>query len=169
MSEDPDARRMIDGREETDEELGERLNREVAELLEGLRVTLPGVQVLFAFLLTVPFTERYRTLDQTEKRVYFAAVLAAAISSLLLIAPAANHRLLFREGVKEAMLRAANKLAIAGFITLAAGIGLSLHLVTTMVYGFRAAGMVAAAVGLLTVFAWFVFPRLLKEDEENGG
>ena len=144
-----------------------RRDRELGELLQELRVAITGVQVLFAFLLTVPFTPRFPSLDESQRRVYFAAVLAAAVSSLLLIAPAANHRLLFREGVKEAMLRAANKLAIAGFVTLALGIGLSLYLVTTMVYATNTAVLVAIAIGVLTVFAWFVFPRLLKEDEER--
>ena len=145
----------------------ERRDRELGELLQELRVAITGVQVLFAFLLTVPFTQRFPSLDQSQRRVYFAAVLAAAVSSLLLIAPAANHRLLFREGVKEAMLKAANKLAIAGFIMLALGIGLSLYLVTTMVYQTGTAILVAVGVGLLTFFAWFVFPRLLKEDERR--
>lgn len=147
----------------------ERRDRELGELLQELRVAITGVQVLFAFLLTVPFTQRFTSLDPSQRRVYFAAVLTAAISSLLLIAPAANHRLLFREGVKEAMLHAANKVAIAGFVTLALGIGLSLYLVTTMVYTTGTAVLVAIAVGLLTLFAWFVFPRLLKEDEERKG
>lgn len=151
----------------TTETSKERRDRELGELLQELRVAITGVQVLFAFLLTVPFTERFPSLDTSQRRVYFAAVLAAAVSSLLLIAPAANHRLLFREGVKEAMLRAANRLAIAGFVTLALGIGLSLYLVTTMVYATSTAVLVAIGVGVLTVFAWFVFPRLLKEDEER--
>jgi Flp pilus assembly protein TadB len=144
-----------------------RRDRELGELLQELRVAITGVQVLFAFLLTVPFTQRYERLDASERRVYFLAVLAAAVSSLLLIAPAANHRLLFREGVKEEMLRAANKVAIAGFVALALGIGLSLYLVTTMVYSSRAALVVSIAMALMTVFAWFVFPRLLREETKR--
>jgi hypothetical protein len=144
-----------------------RRDRELGELLQELRVALPGVQVLFAFLLTVPFTQRFASLDHSQRRVYFAAVLAAAVSSLLLIAPAANHRLLFREGVKEAMLKAANKVAIAGLMVLALGIGLSLYLVTTMVYETETAIFVSIGIGLMTLFAWFVFPRLLKEDERR--
>jgi len=151
----------------TEETPKARRDRELGELLQELRVAITGVQVLFAFLLTVPFTQRYETIDTSQRRVYFAAVLAAAISSLLLIAPAANHRLLFREGVKEAMLRAANRVAIAGFVMLALGIGLSLYLVTTMVYTTNVAVLVAIGVGVMTVFVWFVFPRLLKEDEES--
>ncbi len=83
----------------------QRRDRELGELLQEMRVAITGVQVLFAFLLTVPFSQRYTTLDAAERRVYFGAVLSAALSSLLLIAPAANHRLLFREGIKERLLR----------------------------------------------------------------
>jgi hypothetical protein len=141
----------------------ERRDRELGELLQEMRVAITGVQVLFAFLLTVPFSQRYTSIDATQKRVYLAAVLSAAASSLLLIAPAANHRLLFRDGTKEHLLRAANRLVIAGLFTLALGIGLSLYLVTTIVYDDTLAAVLATAVGVLTVFTWFVFPKLLKE------
>jgi Flp pilus assembly protein TadB len=153
----------------TKEDAKTRRDRELGELLQELRVAITGVQVLFAFLLSLPFTQRFDELDVTQHRVYFAAVLTAAMSSLLLIAPAANHRLLFREGLKEGLLRAANKVAIAGLLMLGAGIGLSLYLVTTMVFTTTLAVLVATAVGLLTLFVWFVFPRLLKEDEERRG
>jgi Family of unknown function (DUF6328) len=88
-----------------DESPGERANRELIELLNELRVALPGVQVLFAFLLTVPFTQRFDVLDATERRVYYAAVMTTAVSTLFLIAPTAHHRLRFRSGVKEQLLR----------------------------------------------------------------
>jgi Kef-type K+ transport system membrane component KefB len=151
-----------------DESPKERRDRELGELLQEMRVAITGVQVLFAFLLTVPFSQRFGTLSPDEEKVYFAAVLAAAISSLLLIAPAANHRLLFREGIKEELLRAANKLVIAGLIMLAAGIGLSLYLVTEVVFSTPVAVAVAAVVAAITVFAWFVFPRLLRLDSADG-
>jgi hypothetical protein len=144
-----------------------RRDRELGELLQEMRVAITGVQVLFAFLLTVPFSPRFGTLDAGERRVYFLAVLSAALSSLLLIAPAANHRLLFREGTKEELLKAANRVVIAGLFTLALGIGLALYLVTNMVYGSRAAGLVAGVMAVVTVFAWFVFPRLLKEESAD--
>src|SRR3954469_12981816 len=115
-----------------DESPRERRNRELGELMQELRVALPGVQVLFAFLLTVPFTDAFKRLSVAETRVYIAAVLAAAVSSLLLIAPPANHRLLFRTQARERLLRAANRVAVVGFVTLALGIGLSLYLVSTV-------------------------------------
>jgi putative flippase GtrA len=144
-----------------------RRDRELGELMQELRVALPGVQVLFAFLLTVPFSNRYGSLGTGDRRIYFAAVLAAAVSSLLLIAPAANHRLLFRDGTKERLLRAANRVAIAGFVTLGIGIGLALYLVTTVVYDTAVALVVTALVATMTVFTWFVFPRVLREFEED--
>jgi len=150
------------------EDAKSRRDRELGELLQELRVAITGVQVLFAFLLSLPFTQRFPALDASQRRVYFAAVLATAVSSLLLIAPAANHRLLFREGMKEGLLKTANRVAIAGLMTLALGIGLSLYLVTTMVYRTDAAVLVAIAMGLLTFFVWFVLPRLMKEDSERG-
>ena len=145
-----------------------RRDRELGELLAEMRVAITGVQVLFAFLLTVPFSQRFGSLDAGERRVYFLAVLSAATSSLLLIAPAANHRLLFREGTKEHLLTAANRVVIAGLVTLALGIGLALYLVTTMVYGSGTAAVVSGLMAVLTVFAWFVFPRLLKDDSPDG-
>ena len=145
----------------------ERLDRELGELLQEMRVAITGVQVLFAFLLTLPFTQRYATLSLGERRVYFCAVLTAAVSSLLLIAPAANHRLLFREGEKEQLLLAANRLVITGLVLLAAGTGLSLYLVTAVVFSTGFAVVVAAGVAAVTVFAWFVFPRLLRDGDAD--
>ena len=152
---------------DTHETPKERRDRELGELLQEMRVAITGVQVLFAFLLTVPFSQRYTTLTDDERRVYFLAVVAAAVSSLLLIAPAANHRLLFRDGNKEALLHAANKLVIGGLFMLAAGIGLSLYLVTAVVFSTPFAVVVAVGVALLTVFSWFVFPRLLKYEDDD--
>ena len=151
---------------EANETPKERRDRELQELLGEMRVAITGVQVLFAFLLTLPFTQRYSTLTAGQRQVYFAAVLAAALSSLLLIAPAANHRLLFREGTKEQLLQAANKLVIVGLFLLAAGIGLSLYLVTAVVFSTGLAYVVSGGVAAVTIFAWFVFPRLLRVEDD---
>jgi len=147
-----------------DETKHQRRNRELGELMQELRVALPGVQVLFAFLLTVPFTNGFEKLSDGEKRVYIGAVLATAVSSMLLIAPAANHRLLFRRHARERLLRAANRVAVVGFVTLALGIGLSLYLVSTVVYGGVFAGVASGVLAATTVFFWFVFPGVLREE-----
>src|SRR6476659_11026750 len=96
------------------EDPAERVDRELIELLNELRVALPGVQVLFAVLLTIPFTQRFDTLGAGYRRVYFAAVITTTISSALLIAPSAHHRMRFRHGSKEQILKVANTLALAG-------------------------------------------------------
>src|SRR5437660_8272829 len=91
-----------------------RLNRELMELLNELRVGLPGVQVLFAFLLTVPFTQRYTRLDGIQRDIYFLAVVSTAMATAFLIAPSSYHRLRWRQHDKVHMLETGNRLAIAG-------------------------------------------------------
>src|ERR687890_38620 len=100
----------------------ERVDRELLELLNELRVALPGVQFLFAFLLIVPFQE---TIDRTtdfQRDVYFVALAAAAVTTALLIAPAAQHRVLFRQAEKEGLLHRSNRSAFLGLCTLAVAI-----------------------------------------------
>src|SRR4051812_1569710 len=86
----------------------ERLNRELDQLLGELRVALPGVQVLFAFLLTVPFSQKFSAVDPATRRVYFAAVLLTSLASILLIAPTVQHRMRFRDGIKADLIRASS-------------------------------------------------------------
>src|SRR3954471_10499749 len=99
------------GRDETEEE---RLDRNLGELLQELRVALPGVQVLFAFLLAVPFQQNFTKISEFEKRVYFGTLLCTAISAALLISPSAFHRLTFRYQQKKQLVFYANRMAIAG-------------------------------------------------------
>src|ERR671916_2197791 len=99
--------------EQTGEDRQERTARELIELLNELRVALPGVQVLFAFLLTVPFTQRFPDITSLQRNVFFVAFLSAAAATAFLIAPTAYHRIRFREGDKEQMLQTANVLALA--------------------------------------------------------
>jgi hypothetical protein len=140
----------------------ERLNRELIELLNELRVALPGVQVLFAFLLVLPFQNRFRDLDRLDRSVYFAALATTALSSVLLIAPSMHHRLRFRSRNKDEIVFTANKLAIAGMTSMAVAISLSLYLVSDFLYGGIAG--VATAVAALVAFAlvWYVLPYALR-------
>jgi Family of unknown function (DUF6328) len=101
------------------EDQRERVNRELIELLQELRVALPGVQVLFAFLLTVPFSQGFTSTTTFQRDLFFATLAATAISTALLIAPSAWHRIHFRQKNKEEMLVASNKLTIAGLAFLA--------------------------------------------------
>src|SRR3954462_6148761 len=112
MSDDADT-----GRHETEKE---RLDRNLNELLQELRVALPGVQVLFAFLLTVPFQQGFSKADGFQKDVYLVTLLLTAVATALLIAPSAYHRLEFRQNDKKHIVTVANRFAIAGFAVLAA-------------------------------------------------
>jgi uncharacterized protein DUF6328 len=136
----------------------ERVDRELVELLNELRVALSGTTVLFAFLLTLPFSQVFAQLTKLQEGVYFGTFLAAATTTALLMAPTSYHRLRFREGDKEQMLFTANKLAIAGIATLTLTVGGSVFLVSDLLYGSRIAAAVAAIVTLFVSLWWFVLP-----------
>jgi hypothetical protein len=144
-----------------------RIDRELMELLNELRVALPGVQVLFAFLLTVPFSQRFGELDAADRRVYFAAVLLTAVASALLIAPTAHHRLRFRAGSKEQMLRVANVLALGGTFALALAIGAVVYVISSVLYSGAAPRVIAGAVTGATVLLWFVLPLTYPSGENK--
>jgi len=131
----------------------ERLDRELIELLNELRVALPGVQVLFAFLLVVPFNQRFAEVTSFERNVYFASLLCATAAAVLLIAPSAYHRLRFRKHDKEAMLRTANRLSITGMAFLAIAMSGVVLLVTDVLFSTEAA--LAVTAGTAGLFAWF--------------
>jgi Family of unknown function (DUF6328) len=135
-----------------------RIDRELIELLNELRVALPGVQVLFAFLLVVPFQQRFATVTSFQKLVYFVSLLLAAVASALLIAPSAQHRILFRAREKEHLLRTANALAIAGLGFLAAAIVGVLTLITDFLYGTTTTIVVAATAAVLFAGFWYALP-----------
>jgi cation transport ATPase len=158
------AQPMAESRAEHDEESRqERVNRELIELLNELRVALPGVQVLFAFLLTVPFSNGYNRITGFQKDVYFAILVATAISTACFIVPTAYHRLNFRKREKEQILISSNKFAIAGIMALALSMVGVLVLIADIVYSDAAA--VVAGVLALVVFGglWAVLP-LVRRD-----
>lgn len=161
---------MVDrpsGREESE---GERLDRNLGELLQELRVALPGVQVLFAFLLAVPFQSGFKEITAFQEKVFFATLLCTAISAALLISPTAYHRMTFRRQQKKHLLSAANRLAIAGMGFLALAMTGAIMLITDVLYGMTATIVFSAAA--LTMFAvlWGLLPlrRRLESDEEPG-
>jgi predicted membrane channel-forming protein YqfA (hemolysin III family) len=121
-------------------------------------VALPGVQVLLAFLLTVPFSQRFGSVSSGQRAMYFAAVLATAAATVLFISPTAYHRLRFRDRDKEHMLALANRMTIAGTIFLAAAITAVIWVVTSLLFGTTAALLVAALVAALTAWLWYVVP-----------
>ena len=136
----------------------ERLDRELIELLNELRVVLPGVQVLFAFLLTVPFTQRFNEVTDLQKDAYFASFLCTAVATVLLIAPSAYHRLQWRQRDKENMLVVANRLAIAGTVFLALAVTGSVFFVTDFLFGALATGIVTGLVAGLFTWFWYGLP-----------
>jgi hypothetical protein len=151
-----------------DESKDERLDRELIELLNELRVALPGVQVLFAFMLTVPFSQRFPELTDLQRDAYFAAFLCATTAVALLISPTAMHRIEFRARDKERMIVTANRFAIAGTIALAAAMSLVVFVITDVLFGTTWASFVTAAVVLIFVALWYVLPlkrRLEKRRE----
>lgn len=150
-----------DRQEETTQE---KLDRELIELLNELRVMLPGVQALFAFLLIVPFSERFTETTTTERAAYYVAFAAAALSSILFIAPSVYHRVQFRQRDKEQLLRVANAVVLAGTVVLGVGIAASTFFVT----GFLADDTLALVASLGT-FAflsalWWVLPLMRRFD-----
>ena len=131
------------------------LNRELIEFLNELRVTLPGVQVLFAFLLVVPFTNGWKDVTDVQRYVYFVAFLCAALATAFLIAPSTYHRLRWREGDREYMLVTSNRLAIWGAVFLAAGMTATVFLITDVLFGNAWAATVAAVIGGAIAWLWF--------------
>jgi len=142
-------------RSETDTE---RLDRNLIELLQELRVAQTGVQVLFAFLLTVPFSLRFGALTQFERGAYFSALVAAALASIFLIAPSALHRFLFRLGQKGYTVTMANRLTIIGLVFVALSMTAVLLLVSDVMFGTGVAIAIAAITALAFGVVWFAFP-----------
>jgi hypothetical protein len=155
------------GRNETEDE---RLDRNLGELLQELRIALPGVQVLFAFLLAVPFQQHFTSIGAFDKKAYFATLLLTALSAALLIAPSAYHRLTFRYQQKGRLVFVANRLAIAGLGTLALAMTCAVMLITDVLFGTVATTVVTTlAVLAMFVLLWAVLPlmRRLKYRDEG--
>jgi hypothetical protein len=136
----------------------ERYDRNLNELLGELRVALPGVQVLFAFLLVVPFNQRFSRLTSFERHLYLVALLCTLIAAILLIAPTLIHRFHFRLGEKAYVVHVANRLLVAGLSVFALAMSLAVLLVALYVFGAAAAAVTTAVA--LTMFGcfWFLLP-----------
>lgn len=150
-----------------DESEAERLDRNLSELLQELRVALPGVQVLFAFLLAVPFQQNFTEITPFQKGVYFATLLCTAISAALLISPSAYHRLTFHYQQKRQLVLLANRFAIGGLAFLALAMTGAIMLITDVLFG----GLVTAITSVLAAatFAllWGVLPLLRRHRLGN--
>jgi hypothetical protein len=150
----------------------ERVDRELIELLNELRVALPGVQVLFAFLLTVPFSQGFPKLTALQRDVYFAAFLATALATALFIAPTTYHRIHFRAQSKERLLLTSNKLSIVGSVFLAVAIGAVVFFVTDVLFRVATASVVTALISAWFGWFWYGLPllrRLAESREPSSG
>jgi MFS family permease len=136
----------------------QRADRNLGELLQELRVAGLGVQVLFGFLLSLPFTNRFARLSGAQRDLYLATLVLAAVATALLVGPVAYHRLVFRRGQKERLVRAASVMAIGGLAAVALAVSAAVLLVTSYVGGGLAAGLITFFVAGLFGLLWFVFP-----------
>jgi len=152
-------------RGETEEQ---RLDRNLAELLQGIRVALPGVQVLFAFLLVVPFQRGWEGVTQFEKDVYFVTLLLTASASVCLIAPTARHRMRFRMLDKDWVVLSSNRLAIAGLVFLAGAICGAIMLIAHIVYSDAATAVATGVVAVAIAWLWFAAPLLRAMRDSRG-
>jgi amino acid transporter len=142
----------------------ERADRNLQELLGELRVALPGVQVLFAFLLVVPFNQRFAKVTDFQEKIYFVTLLCTAAASAFLIAPSVHHRIAFRRQDKEWLVTTANRLAIVGLSFLAVAMTGVIMLVTDVLFGAPVVAAATALVALLFAVLWYLIPlrRLLR-------
>jgi Family of unknown function (DUF6328) len=162
MSEErPVSGRPGSGRDETPEE---RADRNLSELLQELRVALPGVQVLFAFLLTVPFSQGFDSLEPVQRELYFGVLLATALSTALLIAPTAYHRLLFRKRDKEHLVRISNRLTLGGLGVLAIALTGAVLLISDLLFKTTPTVIFTVAAGLTFATLWGILPLLRRTE-----
>jgi uncharacterized integral membrane protein len=152
------------GRDETETE---RVDRNLSELLQELRVALPGVQVLFAFLLTIPFNQRFSELTDAQQRIYLATLLATMISAVLLIAPTAYHRLTFRQQQKPHLVLLANRLSIIGLGFLALSMTGVVLLITDFLFATAVTVACTAFAALMFTYFWYGLPLARRVDLED--
>jgi O-antigen/teichoic acid export membrane protein len=145
-----------DGRRESE---NERLDRNLIELLTEVRVAIPGVQVLFAFLLVLPFNQRWTSVSSFDRKLYLATLLCTALATVLLVAPTVHHRLLFQRHEKRFLVMTAHRLSQAGLATLALAVTCAIALVTHVALGGTiTTAIVAAVVALCFAAVWYALP-----------
>lgn len=143
---------------EQEETHKERVERDYNELLLEIRIALPGVQVIFAFLLTVPFSYRFTDLSHVQQYVYFVALLCVALACALLLAPSAHHRIRYRAGDKEWITRRSTKFVLGAMASLIPGLAGAMFVVTDMILSRGAAFVVAVVFAVLLGGLWFLVP-----------
>jgi hypothetical protein len=152
-------------REDRSEDEQQRLNRQMLELLNELRVAMPGVQVLFGFLLTVPFQQGWRRVTEFQENVYFVTLIAAAVATAFLIAPSAYHRVMFEQHEKPNIVHIGTGQMLVGLVALAVAMNGAVLLVTDVLFDSGTTVVTVACLGTLYATLWFgfgVFRRLQK-------
>jgi hypothetical protein len=147
----------------------ERLDRNLEQLMTELRVAMPGVQILFGFLLSVPFTQRFADVTDFQRDVYVVSLVAAGIATAFLIAPTAYHRMTFRRGQKRHLVFTANRWTILGLIALAVAMDAAVLLVVDFLFTSTLAIVVTTGLGAMYVALWFVFPLLRRLPTDDRG
>jgi Family of unknown function (DUF6328) len=155
------------GRMPDQESRREKIDRELIELLNELRVALPGVQVLFAFLLILPFQQRFSQVGDVDRLVYLAALLSSAAAGALLIAPSVYHRVNFRRRNKERILLDSNALLIAGSAFTGIGIVCAIFVIGDVLFGFAVALALTLATTGLYVALWVVLPLVRRREPDD--
>jgi hypothetical protein len=146
-----------------------KLNRNLNELLQELRISEVGVQILFAFLIALPFTSRFGSVSQAVKDVYVITLLLAVMSSALMISPAAYHRIVFRHHRRAVLIRYASRILLVGLAMLSLAMAGAIVVVTSFLFGSLFAAIAGGAVALWIALFWYVIPvrtRLQCEREE---
>ena len=156
------------GKDQSGDDQSGRLDRELLELLNELRVVLPGVQALFAFLLIVPFTERFAGVTGLERAVYLVALLGSALACVLFITAPAFHRLRFRRHDKVQLLRIGNRCAIAGMACLAVAMVAAVFLVTEFLVGAGTAAALTAMIAVPVAVLWWIVPVVFGPAHPSG-
>ena len=144
-------------REDRTEDEQERLNRQMIELLNELRVAMPGVQILFGFLLTVPFQQRFQDVTEFQETVYFVTLVAAAIAAAFFIAPSAYHRVMFEQHDKPNIIHIGTGQMLIGLAALALAMNGAVLLVTDVLFEAGTVTVTVVALAALYLSLWFGF------------
>jgi Family of unknown function (DUF6328) len=164
----PDASQLELEQAQKSEELKERLEREHSELIEELRALIPGAEVLFGFLLAIRFTSQFAELSRGEEYLYFGTLVSVGIALVLFLAPSSHHRLVFRQGDKDYLVRKGNREAIVGTVAMGTALTGAVALLTKLVYGTTVAAPVAGLFMLLIVWRWWALALNRRLAGETG-
>jgi hypothetical protein len=153
-----------DSRDETEDE---RADRNLGELLQELRVAQTGVQILFAFLLTLPFTQRFHEVTSEQRVVYLLTLVTAALATVCIIGPVSQHRILFQQGLKPELVQATNRLANYGLVFLWISVVLSVFLIFDVVVSTAMAVLASTLLAVVFVLIWYVQPLRIRARRDR--